>query len=203
MNEILNALKCCNCHQILSNPILLPCSHAVCKIHSIHSNEASNKNQVRCKKCFAAHLIPPNGEFNRIEALDEIIEAEIDKSNLIHDFNQMSATCKNLKKYSAKVENMVKEPVKFVHEELDEMKKNILSISDELKLKIDKETKSILDKIDTYKQNKLIQITPSSKYKNVLNKLEGNLEYVKKNLALWDKLLIEYIFVFRIIKLKV
>jgi hypothetical protein len=145
MNEILNALKCCNFQQILNNPILLPCSHAICKIHS----EASNKNQVRCEKCFAAHLIPANGEFTRIEDLDEIIEAEIDKSSLIHGFNQMSATCKNLKKYSAKIENMVKEPVKLVHEELDEIRKSVLSISDELKLKIDKETKSILDKIDT------------------------------------------------------
>lgn len=202
MNEILNALKCCNCQQILSNPILLPCSHAICRIHADGSNEASNKNQVRCKKCFALHLIPPNGKFTRVEVLDEIIEAEIDKSSLIHGFNQMSATCKNLKKYSAKIENMVKEPVKLVHEELDEMKNNVLSISDELKLKIDKETKSILDKIDTYKQNKLIQVTPTSKYKNMLDKLDGNLKYVKKNLALWDRLLIEYIFDI-IIKLKV
>ena len=76
MDQVLNALKCVNCRQILSIPILLPCGHAICQSHTQVGDE-----HIICGECGCRHL---NKGFVVVEAFSKMIEVQLNK----FDFGQ-------------------------------------------------------------------------------------------------------------------
>ena len=53
MDDLLN---CSCCGQLLDSPIILPCSHTVCRIHETKAIETESM-QVECRECLTFHQI--------------------------------------------------------------------------------------------------------------------------------------------------
>lgn len=66
MDKVLNALKCVNCREILSNPVMIPCGHTICEKHT-----QINENKIVCLECGIQHEIVLN------KSVAEMINAQL------------------------------------------------------------------------------------------------------------------------------
>lgn len=57
-SESINPLECSICLNIFQNPVILPCSHNICKSHE---TDAFENNEITCKVCNTKHTIPETG----------------------------------------------------------------------------------------------------------------------------------------------
>lgn len=180
MNKILKAIECPFCKEILRNPVLLTCSHSVCKEHVDHA--IANRQEIRCAKCGVENWIPNVG-FIHNEALQEIIETEINKSTLVAQFNLMYETFANLKDYAILVENMIRTPQNLIDIEINEMKHNVVVAGEEFKNKIDNDIDSIFKKLEDYRNRYLTDDnTFALQYVDDLRRFDSEIKDVKRNL---------------------
>ena len=179
MDIINNAIKCAICHKLLESPVLLPCSCNICNKHV--------KNQYadlfRCEKCGVKHQIPTNG-FHANNALQVLIEAEIDKL----DFGSIY---KSAKKSSESVEEMLNEfklllrdPYFYTQERINELKNAVQLKGEELKLRIDEEMQKLIDRLEEYERQSREYLS-TNEFKEESKKLEDELKTTQSNLDSW------------------
>ena len=85
MDKVINSLKCVNCRDILSIPVILPCGHTICQSHAQVTDE-----QIICAKCGSRHQIK---EFIVNEAVSELISAELIKFDFGQQHKATSKSC--------------------------------------------------------------------------------------------------------------
>ena len=176
MNDILKALECSTCQQILNVPVLLPCTHSICKVHV---DEAQTETDtIWCLKCDLKHQIPIDVGFTRIEALQHIISTQIVQSPLAAELKETLSNCHKLNEYATNMENLIHNPLNLVHDELQETKNLVLLSAEEIKLKIDNEATAILNKIESYKDTYLNNKNAYD-FQDALRKLNSNINKIK------------------------
>lgn len=172
MNRVSNAIKCVNCKCVLQTPVLLPCSHSICKKHTTDSS----KGVIFCNKCGLEHSIPrlssTNTEgFPLNEALAEIIESRILDPYFSKERRQTNESCEKLDEALTILEQMLKDPLYFTHEVIASLKDVIQLKGEEVKLKIDKKMANLLDKLEKCDQD-CKNALKSSEYVRNLAKIE-------------------------------
>lgn len=170
MDRISKAIKCVECKKILETPVLLPCHHSVCKKHA---SEAKNSglDKLKCGECGVEHEIPVN-EFPVIEALCEIIEAQIGSIDFGKAHKEATDSCNQLSQYIKKIEHLLNDPSAYIYEQVSELKNQVHTKSEQLKLKIDEETEKLLKKLSEY-QNQCNSLLKSELYLSERNKHEA------------------------------
>lgn len=145
MDKISNAIKCASCCSMLISPVLLPCGHSICKIHA-------QKSPIRCVKCGKEHITPRDGFPDNI-SLIEILDAHVHQINLgkVHEKAKQETKCLEL--LVNEVNDILKEPAHQSFENIKDLRKQILLRQDDFKLKIDRETEKLLNKLDNCKLN--------------------------------------------------
>ena len=146
MQSIQKAIKCSECNKVLETPVFLPCSHSICKKHVTEKNRG---DKLRCAKCGFDHEIPVNG-FPVIEALCEIIKAKIGTIDLGSAYKEATESCDKFGGYVKEMEHLVNDPKTYTYDEISQLKNRVHLKSEQLKLKIDKETEKLLDKLKKY-----------------------------------------------------
>lgn len=134
MEKISNAIKCVNCKQILSSPVLLPCYHSVCHNHSI-SGET-----IKCGKCDLVHRIPANRQFPPNEIAAQMIDAQIAKLDFGKCHHKAKECCTRMNELMQQIEQMIKDPVNFEYERVSEMKPKVQLRKEEAIQKIEEES---------------------------------------------------------------
>lgn len=182
MESIQKAIKCSACNKVLETPVFLPCSHSICKKHVIEKNRG---DKLRCAKCGFDHEIPANG-FPVIEALCEIIEAKIGTIDLGSTYKEATESCAKFNGYVEEMENLVNNPTSYTYDEISQLKSRVHLKSEQLKLKIDKETEKLLNKLKEYQTRCDDSLTTDS-YLNGKRKRynELNKETYSASLASW------------------
>ncbi len=63
VDEIKNFFDCDLCHQVLVDPITIPCGNSVCKGHldNLLMNVSKEKSFYQCEICQEEHFIPKSG----------------------------------------------------------------------------------------------------------------------------------------------
>ena len=210
MYQILKAIECSNCHQIMSEPVILPCSHSICKEHVDKTNPT-----IRCIKCNETHSLPRSGMFPRSEALENIISINLTESSMVRLYNKMSVSCKQLENLVANVKCM--RPSDLVNTRLEQIKDHLKNMGFTIKhnftptvnhnpneaktLRIQKtilETKNftnivdgdikfIYDYIEKYKSQLADHKAISPEYEVEYLKLTKNLKRAETQLLVWDE----------------
>jgi hypothetical protein len=148
MNKISNAIKCCNCKDLLDSPVLLPCYHSICNKHTLNL-----KGPITCNKCKLEHPIPPNVGFPYNEALAEIIDAQISTLDFGKEHKEAKQSCEHLEQIVKKFKETFKDPLKFVYEAIDYLENVVQFKGDEMKLKIDETVRHHISRMEEYKKN--------------------------------------------------
>lgn len=177
MNTILNAIKCFNCHKILKSPILLPCGHSICKAHT----EDVDEDQVECLKCGISHK---NQKFVVVISLAEIIDSEIASFDFGPLHCDAKNSCENLCEVVHQIKQISKEPSYYAHLVIDELRNKVHLKSEELKLKIDENTKKLLDLLAEY-QNSCELNTKEASFMATMDKLKNANDATENQLNGW------------------
>lgn len=192
MDQILKALKCVNCKQTLKKPVVLPCSHMICKSHT----ETGNK-QVICLDCGATHS---NNEIVFVKAVEDMINAKLAS----FEFGASHAAArKSLDEFNNlldKNELTLKSFPDLISEKISELKNEVLLKREQIKLIVDQRADQIIENLEQYKNRcaenlnqisfkaNLIQVEKTNKtakiqckeWSNQLNELKYDEENWKK-----------------------
>jgi hypothetical protein len=184
MDAILNAIKCAICKQVLDSPVLLPCSHSICKKHT---DTDINGGLILCHECDREH---PKQEFPSNYALATIIASKIDKLDLGKDHKTAKESCEKLETVIKQFEQLLNDPNNFTHEEIDELERKLQLKREELKKQIDDEFDKIYDKLEEHKQKCKKHLT-TNEYMVQSNKISEETEKVRVELREWLRVLNE------------
>lgn len=148
MDKILSSIKCVNCQNVLSSPVLLPCGHSIC--HE-HPNDAfcTLTGSIMCHQCSTEHGIPENG-FPPSIALATIIESKIAS----FDFGKVHAdaleSCENLELLLNNIEQTLNDPFNFSYEAIHFLKNVVQLRGEEERLEIEEKTSHLFAKLVDY-----------------------------------------------------
>lgn len=168
MNIILNTLKCKNCLEILSQPVLLPCGHYICKSHT----QIEKQEQVTCLKCGTAHSSKES--FFVSNDLSDLIAAQLASLDFGTNHKESIKSCEELRNQLKLNDLILDDPDYFIHESVQELKCKVQLKSEKLKLQIDDITQELLDELDEFKAR------CEENYKNAGTKNETFEKFEKK-----------------------
>lgn len=138
-------IECPKCRQILVEPVLLPCSHTVCKKH------ADEKKKLTCPKCLVEHDIPPHG-FLLNGFVCDLLEREFEKIQLPVEHRVAFESMRNLRRLVEKIHTMSEHPDVAIHSVVSDLKSLIDLRREEEKKKIDEEGEKLVRELDEYER---------------------------------------------------
>lgn len=143
MNSIQKNLSCVNCKQILSTPVLLPCSHLVCERHT-----GKHGSDVVCGECNSIHV--NRGQFSVCQAVENMIKSQVTKIDFGPEHTDANQACSQLKEKLDETSEILHNLELHVHDSIHELKNRITLSSEKLKHKIDERMNKIVDDLDEY-----------------------------------------------------
>lgn len=183
MDKIKDAIKCSNCRNILSSPVILPCSHSICRRHV----EEVNSDVITCYKCEKDHR---KQEYTLNQALMQIIEAQIEALDFGEVHKNAKKSCDQLELVIKEIEQLLNDPNNFTHEEINELQRQLELKREEMKKRIDDEFDKFYAKLQDYK-NECTQNLASNKYSILSGKISLGLKETREKLNEWLRVLDE------------
>ena len=142
MDKVIRAIKCSQCQELLDTPVLLPCHHTICNKHV-------SGDRLRCANCGVEHEIPAQG-FVVVEALCDIISSRIGCIDLGAEHKEATKSCTTLTSYVEYIEYLLNNPSSYSVEKIGLLRNEVHVKCEQLKLKIDAESKKMFDRLDEY-----------------------------------------------------
>lgn len=182
MDKILNALKCPTCSKTLSVPVLLPCGHMICQIHTQVSDE-----KILCPECEIYH---PNKVFTIAKAFESIIDSQLSSIDFGLKHKQSLNACNELKKQLDKNDWLLNDLNYHIYETIDEMKTKVFLKRECLKLRIDEISQKLVDYLEKYEERCKINLKEeenleSSELRKAIKQFREDNENLKMNLNEW------------------
>jgi hypothetical protein len=171
---LLNAIKCCICKNTLNSPVILPCSHSVCKKHT-------TEVAIKCNQCGQEHQ---KQEFFPNQALEGLIQL----AN--KDSKTGKILCEQLEAVIKQIEQLLSDPANFTYEEINELERELDLKRELLKKQIDDEFAKFHQKLEEYKQNCKNHLT-TNEYKIEAEKIGEEVKKARNELKEWTGVLNE------------
>lgn len=149
MNKIFDAIKCSNCHKVMESPVILPCQHSMCKIHTLEA-----QGPVICYTCGNDYPLPSsNRGFPVSEALNIIAQvADIGTLDFGPVHKEAKNACVRFEKILDTIENVLSDPSNFTHEAISSLAYVVQLKGEEMKLKIDENMERIFRKLNDFSE---------------------------------------------------
>jgi hypothetical protein len=142
MDIIKNSLRCSDCKQILSEPVLLPCGRSVCKRHT-----STEMKEYNCKSCKLAHPIPDAGFYSN-KSLEDIVKTRIHEIDLGENYENAVSSCDRLSKIIQEITEIKSNPISYITVSIEKLKMDLEMLREEKKLQIDEYIDKIVDELD-------------------------------------------------------
>lgn len=177
MEIIQNSIKCFECKQTLTGPVLLPCGESICERHVREAKDG----EMLCGGCGEKHTVPASG-FPRNKGLENIIKTQIDRLNLGAEHDQALKSCHRLNSILSEISLLRTDPNYFIDESIGDIRRHVESIRIELKMKIDAEADRLIGELNAYEAS-CRQST--SGFSERLDELEEAVREPREKLAEW------------------
>ena len=185
MDKVKKAITCFECLQTIESPVVLPCSHSICKYHL-----KSQKSTFICKECGVEHQIPMKTGFPKNQALEYILEAKImtmvDSVIFAEKHVEAQERCDRLENLIKKAKCLSIDPNTNVRETVDGLRNRAHIKCEKLKLIVDEKTEDLLNLLKQYEQECNNQLKKNAKnqkeFQESLNKIETELRLWKSSL---------------------
>jgi hypothetical protein len=184
MEEIIRSLKCTQCKNMLSSPLILPCGHAICSEHVT----AGETSECHCTVCDIIHVVPEGG-FARILALETILNANIQKAKFCAQYERAVGSLKEVEKKLDNFKLVHTNPDYFVSQTIGELKIETDLLREQFKLKIDERADEILKDLREYEQECHDQQRNPQDLPNRNKETDRFLQGVNEQIEKWKKTL--------------
>jgi hypothetical protein len=179
MDELLDSLKCTQCHRFLTSPVLLPCGHSICKDHV-----QSSDHEYHCIACDVIHVVPDEGFIKNL-ALDCQLKANIQDVLVCPEHKSAFDSFKEFEAHLDEFKLIQKDPFFFLNKTIGELKMATDLLREEFKLKIDERADALIKALDNYEQECLKSLN-SKELSSPLSKADEQLDKWKASLAGFD-----------------
>lgn len=157
MNKIKpNEIKCAKCQNLIS----LPCDQ--------NDEDLDLEGLKYCNKC----IEPSN--------IVKIIECQIANTNLNLQQTSTKDSCEKLETLIKQIEQFLKDPDYFIHEEINELQRQLQFKRDKLKKQIDDEFEKAFKQLEDYKESSSDE---TNNYKT--EKITAEVKHVRNKLTEW------------------
>lgn len=180
MDQILQAIKCVNCRNVMKSAVSLPCGCSICLEHT-HNLKGTS---ILCCKCEIDHpLTFSYGPFRPNPALTQIINTQINKMGELFGQNHKKAkqSCSRLDELLTQIEHLLKDPFNFIYEAIEHLKNLAQLKVEEKKLTIGEDE---FTKLDEFKKNCKANLN-SSVYLGRSQNLERKIKAARQELEMW------------------
>ena len=176
VDRIKNFFDCDICHQVLVDPISIPCGNNVCKSHldKLLKNVSKERSCFRCEICQEEHFVPKSG-FKINKGLQNGLEIQFNTLKLPPIFDECKKVIKTAHRRVAKIETLEKNSEGYIYEYFEDIKRQVDIRREDLKMKIDKYSDEVIQSIEGTQLN---YITISKQ----VNQISTNIEQSKKDL---------------------
>lgn len=186
MDRVFNALKCVNCREILSTPVILPCGHTICQKHT-----QVDDDKVICSECGIQH---ENKGFVVSKSVTEMINAQLAALDFGPQHKKTNESCDQLKNLIEKSDCLLNDLDYHINEEIGMLKYRIVLRSEELKKQINEITQEMLDGLERYEvecKTNCEENVKETDFRSLMDKLKEKNEDAKKKLSEWSSVLNE------------
>lgn len=182
MNDLLN---CANCRQILESPILLPCSHTICRFHETQAIE-NESFKVECGECNTSHEINPKFRFPSIPIVETLLKRGLHRLDFGSEHNEAKKSCKEFEDLINEFQRFKNDSSFEINRKICELKNKIDLKREEMKNRIDDEALKLIKQLDEYESvcQKQIDHESLKKLDESLNKYATKCKSWKNDLDL-------------------
>ena len=175
-DKIKNVFDCDSCHQVLVDPITIPCGNNVCKGHldQIMKNVSREKSSFQCEFCKEEHFIPKSG-FKVNKGLQNCLEIRLNTLKLTPIFEECKTVLKTAHEKVAKIEMLEKNSEGYIYEYFEDIKRQVDIRREDLKMKIDKYSDEVIQSIEGTQANYI-------KVSKQVNQISADIEQSRKEL---------------------
>jgi hypothetical protein len=166
MNKLKSSLTCSNCLKIYKDPIELPCSHNLCKVHLVEKSVVQ-QNKIKCGECKKDFQIKDN-EFKTINFINKLLDEHVYFSD--EEISLKKQIEDSIRKFFQMYEEFCLNKTNRdldVHNHFQEIRRNIDLHREKLKEKIDDIYMEMIDKSKKFEATYL---------KSLEDKLEASLK---------------------------
>jgi hypothetical protein len=181
MEAFLKSIKCQQCGIILESPVILPCSHSVCKKH-----EKENTTVV-CTECEEIYDVPSEG-YSENKALAEIIFSRISELELEPERKKTIKECNKLIEKIEEAKRLVDDPKDYIYDCILDLKLRIQLSREKFKLQIDQEAEMVMEFLEEY-ENECKKSSSSNEIESKVKEIKIGLEKTTIDLESWTKYL--------------
>ena len=187
-NFDLKSIVSCNyCNCVLKSPVILPCSESICQMHVEKMkiiSKGSSSQTINCYFCKREHCIPTDG-FPKDMRTSKLIENKFHEMDLGNEHKKAIDSCKEMEKMIDKLQNLTKDPEKFINGYFDKIINEIYLLREEHKLKIDQWHQNCFDEIQNHKKECLSKLQRDLQAENLMiSNFKFNLDFWQKKLKI-------------------
>ncbi len=119
VDKIKNVFDCDLCHQLLVEPITIPCGNNVCKSHldKLLKNVSKERSWFRCEICQEEHFVPKSG-FKVNKGLQNGLEIQLNTLKLTPIFDECKTEIRKAHGKVAQIETLEKNFIKYFAQNL-------------------------------------------------------------------------------------
>lgn len=149
MDDLLN---CACCGQLLDSPIILPCSHTVCRIHETKAIE-SESMQVKCRECKTFHqILNRESRFPSNLIVDKLILREFHLFNFGSKHSEAKQSCNEFESLINEFQRFKNDSSFEINRVISDLKNKIDLKREELKSEIDQKALDLLKQLDEFER---------------------------------------------------
>ena len=183
--NIIEKLSCTYCHEIFKHPInLICCGKKICKQHIDELVKENSPNKFTCPLCTQENT-------NQTFHCDELIKSLIEEVEL-HKFKldpKYELTFNTLRKEIESLETILKNPDNYIHEEINQLKKQVDFDRENIKSEIDNIANGLIQQLESHEQQFKTEYRASinlEKYNGLVESYRAQLDGFKKFLNLFS-----------------
>ena len=145
LDKVKSLFDCDQCHQLIVEPVTIPCGNSVCKTHL-----DSHQKNFTCELCREEHTVPEKG-FNVNKRIQMALDIQLNTLTLDPKYDQFKKKLEEAKQTFAEVESTTKDPESFVYIYFEEIKREIDLRREELKAEIDEYSNELIEEVESTK----------------------------------------------------
>lgn len=183
-------VECPICKRTLEEPVLLPCSHTVCKKHERDST-TTTRNSLTCPTCRAAHDVPEQGGFLFNAIAKEFVERRFERLYLGVEHKVAVDAFLELKRLLTTTKGIHDNPDVKIHETIGELKNRIDLRREKAKEEIDQEAVGLIDEFEAFEAHLQASLAAvgsaasSHETKMLIESLENKIDVWESELNGW------------------
>ncbi len=149
VDKIKNFFDCDLCHELLVDPISIPCGNNVCKSHldKLLKKISKEKSFFQCEICKEEHFIPKKG-FKVDKRLQNGLEIQFNTLKLTPIFDECKKVIKTARERVAKIDTLEKNSEGYIYDYFEDIKRQVDIRREDLKMKIDKYSDEVIQSIE-------------------------------------------------------